>query len=68
LEAIAFKREVIRLTNEELRKPENADYYMAAKRTTALQFIRANFIGRVIHTGADAWKRKLAEMWSSTQG
>ena len=63
LEAIAFKREVIRLTDEELLKAENADYYMASKRTRALQFIRANFMGRIIHSGVDAWKSKLYEMW-----
>jgi hypothetical protein len=66
LEAINFKREVIRLTDEELRKPENADYYMATKRTAALQFVRANFAGRVIHSSADSWKRKLMELWSGT--
>ena len=65
LEAISFKREVIRLTDEELLKAENTDYYMAAKRTRALQFIRANFIGRIIHSGVDAWKKKLCDMWSS---
>jgi len=64
LEAINFKREVIRLPDEELRKPENADYYMAAKRTAALQFVRANFAGRVIHSSVEAWKRKLMELWS----
>ena len=61
LEAINFKREVIRLTDEELKKPENADYYMAAKRTAALQFVRKNFVGRVIHSSAEIWKRKLIE-------
>jgi hypothetical protein len=66
LEAISFKREVIRLTDEELRNPENADYYMAAKRTAALQFVRANFAGRVIHSSPETWKRKLTEMWSGT--
>jgi len=63
LEAINFRREVIRLTDEELRKPENAFYYMAAKRTTALQYIRGNFVGRAIHSSPDAWKRKLTELW-----
>ena len=64
LEAIDFKREVIRLSDADLRKPENADYYMAAKRTAALAFIRANFVGRVIHSSPEAWKRKLEEYWS----
>jgi len=63
LEAIGFRREVIRLTDEELLKPDYADYYMAAKRTPSLQFIRANFVGRVIHSSPEAWKRKLKEIW-----
>ena len=64
LEAIDFKREVIRLSDEELRKPENADYYMADKRTAALQYVRGAFTGRVIHASLESWKRKLTELWS----
>ena len=64
LEAISFRREVIRLSDEELRKPENADYYMAVKRTAALRFIRANFAARIIHSSAESWKRKLTEIWN----
>jgi hypothetical protein len=62
LEAISFKREVIRLSDEELRKVENTDYYMAAKRTAALRFIRSCFTGRVIHSSVESWKRKLMEL------
>ena len=65
LEAISFKREVIRLTDEELLKPENVDYYMAAKRTASLQYVRKNFAGRVIHSSPESWKRKLLEMWNT---
>ena len=63
LEAIDFRREVIRLSDDELRRPVNADYYMAAKRTAALQFVRANFKGRVIHSGVEAWTRKLTDLF-----
>jgi len=63
LEAISFKREVIRMSDEDLRKPENVDYYMAAKRTSALQFVRESFIGRIIHSSEESWKRKLTELW-----
>jgi hypothetical protein len=65
LEAIGFKREVIRLSDEELKKPENADYYTAAKRTDALQFVRRSFVGRVIHASAESWKKKLLELWGA---
>lgn len=61
LEAIGFKREVIRLSDEELKKPENMDYRMAVQRNAALRFIRGCFGGRVIHNSA--WKRKLQELW-----
>lgn len=64
LEAIAFKREVIRLSDEDLQKSENADYLMATKRTAALQFVRKNFNGRAIHTTPEAWTRKIGELWT----
>ena len=64
LEAINFKREVIRLSDEELRKPEYIDYYMTAKRTASLQFIRANYVKRIIHSNPEAWKRSLIELWN----
>jgi hypothetical protein len=67
LEAINFKREVIRMTDQELQKPENADCYMAAKRTTALHFVRSNFVGRIIHSNMKNWEQKLIELWNSTQ-
>ncbi len=64
LEAISFRREVIRLSDEELLKPENADYYMASKRTASLQFVRANFVGRVIHSSNEAWEQNLMKFWN----
>lgn len=65
LEAIDFKREVISMPDEDLKKPENADYYMAAKRTAALQFIRKSFADRVVHSNPEAWKSKLTGIWNS---
>lgn len=62
LEAINFKREVISLSDAELRKPEYADYYMASKRTSALKLVRANFEDRIVHTTPAAWKRKIEEI------
>lgn len=64
LEAVGFKRDAIRFTDEELRKPENADYLMASKRTEALRFVRGNFVGRAIHSNAQSWRRRLSELWS----
>ena len=64
LEAINFKREVISLPDDELKKQEYTNYYMAAKRTASLQFIRASFAGRIIHSTPEAWKRKLTDVWN----
>jgi hypothetical protein len=65
LEAIEFRRELISMTEQELLLQENVDYNMAAKRTAALKFVRANFVGRVIHKNPETWKRDLTKMWSS---
>jgi hypothetical protein len=64
LEAINFRREVIRLSDDELLKPEYASYYMASKRMRSLQFIRKNFVTRIIHSSPEAWKRKLDEAFN----
>jgi hypothetical protein len=56
---------VIRLSAEELQKPENDSYLMAVKRTAALQFVRSHFVGRVIHSNTEAWKRRLLELWDT---
>ncbi len=63
LEAIGFKRDAIRLSDEELRKPQFAHYLMASERTAALRFVRENYAGRIIHSGPDAWKRGLQAAW-----
>ena len=62
LEGIRFRRDVIRLTDKDLFKPENADYLLAAKRTASLGFIRERFDTRLIHN--DTWKKRLIETWS----
>ncbi|MPN46484.1 hypothetical protein SDC9_194070 [bioreactor metagenome] len=59
LEAISFKREGIRLSEDELHKPEYAHYLMAAQRNAALRMIRACFAGRVIHASPEKWKAGL---------
>lgn len=63
LEAIDFKREVIRLSDKELLLSENVNYLMASKRTAALQFIRSRFHGRIIHSNINSWKQNLLKKW-----
>lgn len=60
MEAINFKREVIRLSDEELQKAEQADNRMAVQRNPALRYIRSCFAGRAIHRSMAAWQSEVA--------
>ena len=62
LEAIDWKRDVIRLTDEELLKPENELYSMAEDRNEALKFIRSSFVGRAIHRSMESWKSQVTKL------
>ena len=62
LEAIAWKREVIRLTEEEMGKPENDLYRMAEDRNESLRLIRSSFAGRAIHRSLESWKSQVNEL------
>lgn len=65
LESIDFKREVIRLSDEELRKPGNADYLMALQRNKSLQLVRSCFVGRVIHSSIESWKKSILDYFAN---
>ncbi|NLV17681.1 MAG: hypothetical protein GXY50_10835 [Syntrophomonadaceae bacterium] len=67
MEAVNFKREIIRLTDDELKMPEYADYAMAVKRTRALRFLRDRFAGRVIHASEESWKREIVSYMNPVQ-
>ena len=61
LEAIAFKREVIRLGDQELLQPQYDAYKMAVRRNVSLQYVRGCFAGRVVHASPERWKREIAK-------
>ncbi|MDR0964405.1 MAG: zinc ribbon domain-containing protein [Clostridium sp.] len=67
LEAIAFHRDIIRMTDAELCKPDNADCYMAVSRTPILSDIRARFSGRAIHSNPSAWKKKVLSLFQASE-
>ena len=62
LEAIAFKRDAIRFSDEELAKPENEIYRMANDRNEALRLVRSCFAGRAIHRSMDSWRARITEL------
>jgi hypothetical protein len=59
LEAVQFKREAISLSEEKLRTDQYSDLRMAVVRTPALEALRKQYAGRVIHKSAESWKNGL---------
>ena len=64
MEAISFKREIIRLTEEELKENKNMQYKMAINRNVALSFVRSCFCGRIIHSSEDHWKKEIEDYFN----
>jgi hypothetical protein len=56
---VNFRREPIYLGDEQMRKPQYAHYLRSAERVPALAELRRNFVGRVAHTGPEAWRKGL---------
>lgn len=54
---INFRREPIYLPLERLDEPEYLRYKMALARLPSLRLIRNLFIGRIMHSSPDQWKR-----------
>jgi len=64
----ACLREVIRLTDDELTRPDCADMAMAVRRNGALRFTRSHFAGRVIHSSPEHWKREMFAYLAEERG
>ena len=59
VEAVEFHREVVSMPTDELSRPSNSHYAMGVRRTPALQFMRDNLAGRVVHNSPDAWVKDM---------
>ena len=66
LEAGEFDRQLIQLSEEQLRLPENLGKRMLVKRTPALELLRKQFAGRAIHTSMDRWKKDIETCCNNT--
>ena len=55
MEAINLQREVLSLSDEELKKEKHADYRMLVVRTPVVHTLRKQFAGRVIHRTSESW-------------
>ncbi|MCL2818779.1 MAG: hypothetical protein FWD41_03545 [Actinomycetia bacterium] len=66
MEAVDYARDVISMDEEKLKLPENRRYAMAVKRSSALAQVREGFLGRVIHSSPDTWKRNMEGYFATT--
>lgn len=60
--AINFRREPIYLPDERLKEPQYQKYQFAIQKIPALQELRQLFIGRVIHSSPEQWKKDVIEL------
>ena len=54
---VNFRREPIFLSAEQLDSTKYVQYRFAIKRMPSLKMLRSLFIGRVIHSSFDQWKK-----------
>lgn len=59
LEAIDFKKDVVRMSEDDLKDPGNPGYALALKVNKALRLVRSCYSGRLIHSSVDSWVRNL---------
>ncbi len=59
---INFRREPIYLSEDKLVEPENEKYLYATKKLDSLKHLRKQFVGRIIHSSPEQWKKSLEEL------
>jgi hypothetical protein len=62
LVAINFRREPIYLPDERLEEPRYQKYLFSIEKLPALQMLRSHFIGRVIHSSPEQWKKDVMDL------
>lgn len=60
--AVNFRREPIYLPEERLNNSNNLRYKTAFQRLASLQLLRELFIGRVIHSNPDQWRKDVLDL------
>jgi hypothetical protein len=59
---INFRREPIYLPDERLDEPKYLKYKFAVLRSPSLRILRTRFIGRVIHSSPEQWKKDVTDL------
>ena len=50
------------MSEDKLGEPENEKYLYATKKLDSLKHLRKQFIGRIIHSSPEQWKKSLEEL------
>jgi hypothetical protein len=61
---INFRREPIYLPDSKLEEPQYVRYRYAVKKLQGLQILRNLYIGRVVHSSPDQWKKDVMDLLS----
>jgi hypothetical protein len=59
---VNFRREPIYLSEDKLKEPQYQNYLYAIQRLPELNELRNLFIGRVVHSSIEQWKRDVMEL------
>lgn len=62
MQALNFRRDVIRATEEEIQSEKFARYRIALRKLPYLNQIRKDFVGRAIHTSKDSWEKSVQKI------
>jgi hypothetical protein len=60
--SINFRREPVYLSDEQLKKPQYLKYQYAVERLPSLRLLRKHFIGRIIHSSTEQWKKDVMDI------
>ncbi len=61
MEAMDFDRETILISKEKMAEGANASKKMLIERTPAIEVLRGQFLGRIIHRTEESWQKNLKE-------
>jgi len=66
MQALNFRRDVIRASNDEIKSDKFSRYRVALRKLPYLNRIRQDFIDRAIHTSEESWRKEVQKILKST--
>jgi len=68
MQALNFRRDVIRASDEEIKSEKFARYRVALRKLPYLNRIRKDFVGRVVHTSEESWEKGVQNILETMKG